>query len=194
MKLEHLRGAQIESRIDVLAALRIAVFREWPYLYKGSAEYEKHYLQPYLRCADSLVLLVWDGAHCVGASTVIPLPHASAEAQAPFHAQGDRLEEIAYFGESVLLKPYRGRGFGVRFFEERETHARALGLSRCVFCSVQRAENDPRRPADWVPNDAFWTHRGYRPLTTIKTEWSWPDIGEQASSAKPMKFWERCLP
>ena len=40
LSLEELAGANIESVIDDLAGLRMAVFREFPYLYEGSLEYE----------------------------------------------------------------------------------------------------------------------------------------------------------
>ena len=32
---------------DDVAALRIAVFRDWPYLYDGTVEYERSYLESY---------------------------------------------------------------------------------------------------------------------------------------------------
>ncbi len=41
-------------------------------------------------------------------------------------ANGYDPAEVFYLGESVLLSEYCGRGIGVRFFEQREAHARAL--------------------------------------------------------------------
>lgn len=193
LDVEALRGAEIECELDALAALRIAVFRDWPYLYEGTADYEKHYLQMYLDCPDSLAILVWDGDTCVGASTVLPLTAAPAELQQPFVDAGMALNEIDYFGESLLLPAYRGQGLGVKFFELREAHARALGLNSCAFCSVVRDEQDPRKPGDYSGNDAFWRKRGYVPASTLRATLAWPDIGEAQSSDKPMAFWMRWL-
>ena len=193
LRTELLRGERIRDRLDALADLRIAVFRDWPYLYEGSRQYEAHYLDVYLRSPRSLAILVWDGDACIGASTVLPLADAGAEAQQPFRDGGHQIEAIDYFGESVLLRPYRGRGLGVKFFELREAHAREQGLSLCAFCSVDRPADDPRRPADYVPNDRFWTQRGYRKAPEIVTSFSWPDIGHSESTAKPMTFWLRRL-
>lgn len=193
LRIEPLRGEQITGRLDALADLRIAVFREWPYLYEGSREYERKYLDTYVRCPRSLAVLVWDGERCVGASTVLPLAEAGAEAQQPFVDGGHDVAAIDYFGESLLLREYRGQGLGVRFFEEREAHARELGLSLCAFCAVDRAPDDPRKPRDYVANDAFWSRRGYRKAPEIVTRFSWPDIGETASTPKPMTFWLRDL-
>jgi GNAT superfamily N-acetyltransferase len=194
LRVELLRGEQIRGHLDALADLRIAVFHDWPYLYEGSREYEAHYLDVYLRSPRSLAILLWDGTACVGASTVLPLADAGAEAQQPFRSGGHHhIGEIDYFGESVLLRQYRGRGLGVKFFELREAHAREQGLPVCAFCAVDRPTNDPRKPADYVPNDRFWTQRGYRKAPEIVTTFSWPDIGDSAASAKPMTFWLRRL-
>ena len=191
LRFEQLHGADIERHIDALAALRIAVFRDWPYLYEGTREYEKRYLQTYLQCPRSLAILVWDGEACIGASTVQPLADAPIDMQQPFIDAGMDLSKIDYFGESVLLRAYRGQGLGVKFFEYREAHARALGLSTCAFCAVQRSDNDARRPQDYVPNDVFWTKRGYRKEPQLRTTLNWPDVGESVSSDKPMTFWLR---
>jgi len=194
LRIEQLHGAEIASQLDALADVRIAVFRAFPYLYEGSRDYERHYLQTYIDCPRSLAILVWDGDRCVGASTVLPLADAGAEAQAPFIAGGHDIREIDYFGESVLLPEHRGFGVGVKFFELREAHAAALGLKVCAFCAVQRPDDHPLKPAGYVPNDRFWSKRGYVQAPEIVTTFSWPDIGETESTPKPMTFWLRRLP
>lgn len=193
LRLQRLAGREIAAHLDALAELRIRVFHDWPYLYEGTREYEAHYLQVYLDCPRSLCVLAWDDARCVGASTCLPLADALPDMQAPFVSAGLDLARIDYFGESVLLREYRGQGVGAAFFAEREAHARALGLAACAFCAVDRADDDPRRPADYVGNDAFWTRRGYRRQPRMQSTFSWPDIGETVSSAKTMTFWMREL-
>lgn len=193
LRVETLRGAQIGAQIEALAALRIAVFRDWPYLYDGTLDYEQQYLQMYLHCTRSLVVLIWDGAQCVGASTALPLVDAPTHMQQPFIDAGERRDDVLYFGESVLLPAYRGRGLGVKFFALREAHARALGLARCAFCAVDRPADHPLKPADYVSNDAFWQRRGYVRQPQLHTTLSWQDIGEAMPGAKPMTFWMRTL-
>ncbi len=193
LRIDSRYGAQIALDLDSLADLRCRVFRDWPYLYEGSREYEARYLKVYVDCPRALAILVWDGERCVGASTVIPLSDAPHDMQQPFIDAGMDLSRIDYFGESVLLSPYRGRGLGVKFFELREAHARALDLPVCAFCAVQRADDHPLKPADYVGNDAFWHKRGYRMAPELQTALEWPDIGETASTRKPMMFWQRTL-
>lgn len=193
LRIESLRGPGIATQLEALAALRIAVFREWPYLYAGSADYERRYLDVYLKSPRSLAVLAWDGTQCVGASTALPLADAGEDAQRPFREAGHDLDAIDYFGESVVLEPWRGRGLGGRFFEEREAHARQLGLPLCAFCAVVRPDDHPAKPPGHQGNAAFWRRRGYRPETGLTTSFAWPDLGETESSAKPMAFWLRDL-
>jgi GNAT superfamily N-acetyltransferase len=190
MHFEIIQGPAIEPHIDDLARLRISVFRDFPYLYDGSPEYEARYLSTYARSPDSVFVLAFDGDQVVGASTGMPMSEETEEVKTPFLAHGWDPEQIFYFGESVLLPAYRGRGVGVRFFEEREKHARNLGRFRwCTFCAVERPADHPRRPADYVPLNNFWRRRGFQHHPELHTTFSWRDLDEETESAKPMSFW-----
>ncbi len=187
-------GAGIEEVFDDLAKLRIAVFRDYPYLYEGSVEYEKGYLQTYLQSEQSFLFAVYDGDTMVGATTCIPLKDETAEIRKPFEDAGFDVEAICYFGESILLPAYRGLGFGHRFFDEREAHARTTGdFAMCCFCSVDRGNNHPLKPTDYRSNDAFWLKRGYQKEPALQSIMEWPDLGEPASTPKTMIFWTKPL-
>jgi GNAT superfamily N-acetyltransferase len=191
MQFLSLHGAQIMPCLEELAQLRIRVFREFPYLYDGSLDYEKKYLRAYINSPRSLVFLIRDGGRAVGATTAQPLADADPEFQQAFVKQGMKLEDVYYFGESVLLPEYRGRGFGHRFFDERETHARALGFPVTTFCAVARDNQHPLRPADYVPHDVFWTKRGYTRAEGLACTYRWKDIDQPEQTDKLMQFWIR---
>ena len=102
---------------------------------------------------------------------------------------------VFYFGESILLPQYRGRGLGRRFFDVRETHAASFGSYRFTcFCAVERPADHPLRPAGYRPLDSFWTLRGYRRDPALRSVFSWPDLGETVSTPKTMIYWIRPLP
>ncbi|GAB3910639.1 GNAT family acetyltransferase [Larkinella knui] len=188
------KGPEIESVFEELAALRIAVFRDYPYLYEGTISYEKDYLKTYAQSARALLFAVYDGLKMVGATTCIPLRDETADIRKPFEQAGFDLDTVFYFGESILLPAYRGRGLGHRFFDEREAHARRFGSFRMTcFCSVERPENHPAKPPDYRPNDAFWIKRGYRKEPSLRSTLEWPDLGEVISTPKPMVYWVRDL-
>ncbi len=193
MRIETFTGEAIVAYILDLAELRVEVFREWPYLYDGTADYEAQYLTRYVSCPRSLAVLVFDGDRVVGASTAMPLEDEVDDFRGPFEARGLNPSEFFYFGESVLLESYRGQGIGVRFFEEREAQAVRLGFPRTCFCAVERPPEHPARPADYVPLDAFWGRRGYRKHPELNTTFPWKDVGQAEETSKPMTFWLKTL-
>ncbi|NEX48485.1 GNAT family N-acetyltransferase [Pseudotabrizicola algicola] len=188
-----LQGAELEAQLDAVAGLRIAVFRDWPYLYDGTLEYERDYLQTYRDSAHALLVGAFDGDRLIGASTSTPMEDHAEEFAAPLAGLGLPLSAILYGAESVVLPEYRGFGLGHRFFDLREDHARALGRSHVAFCSVQRPDGHPARPAEARSNDAFWRGRGYAPLPGMLAEFSWRDVGDEVETRKPLQFWMRAL-
>ena len=174
--------------------MRIQVFREFPYLYDGSAAYEEGYLKTYVDAPSSVMVLVQDGERVVGASSGLPLAAEPPNVIEPFLAHGYDPLRIFYYGESVLLPEYRGRGLGKRFFEEREAHVRALGrFDLACFCAVERPADHPRRPAGYLPLDKLWNRQGFVRHPKLHTTFSWRDLDEDTESSKPMVFWLKKL-
>lgn len=194
LRLERLSGEQLTHYIPELAQLRIRVFRDFPYLYDGDLDYEQRYLQTYIEAPDSVIVLAFDGDKVVGASTGIPLKYETAEVKQPFINAGYDVDKVFYCGESVLISDYRGQGAGVAFFEHREAHAEEVGgFDYSCFCGVQRPEDHPRRPVDYVPLDNFWGKRGYEKQLELNTTFNWKELGETEESPKPMTFWMKKL-
>jgi len=191
--VERLTGAALEAALPDVARLRIAVFRDYPYLYDGDAEYEERYLQVY-RDSDAAILVgAYDGDTLVGAATGTPMEDHAADFGAALAGCGVPLERIFYCAESVLLPAYRGRGIGHRFFDLREDHARALGRTHAAFCGVVRPEDHPARPAEYRPLDAFWRKRGYAPVEGAIAHFRWKELGEAEESDHALQFWMRAL-
>ncbi len=188
-----LHGTELEQALESVAQLRIAVFRDWPYLYDGDLYYERRYLRTYLDSADAILVGAFDGDRLVGAATGTPMEDHAAELGAPLTAAGFALDQVFYCAESVLLPQYRGQGVGHAFFDLREAHARALGRRWSAFCAVIRPDDHPARPADYRPLDEFWRKRGYAPMPGVTAEFSWRDVDATEETAKEMQFWIREL-
>ncbi|MCV0397654.1 MAG: GNAT family N-acetyltransferase [Rhizobiaceae bacterium] len=192
--VRRLSSAEIRRYRDDLAALRIEVFRDWPYLYDGDLDYERRYLETYLQASGAVVIGAFDGANLVGAATAAPLVEHEEAFAAPLAAAGFDPGSIFYFGESVLRARYRGQGIGVAFFEQRERAAREAGYATCLFSAVVRPTDHSARPKDHVPLDGFWTKRGYSRLEGATTRYAWRDVGDTVETDKPMEYWIRHLP
>ena len=191
LRLQNFHGPELEPHLDALGTLRITVFREYPYLYDGSLEYERDYLRVYLCSKGSLVVLAFDGDRVVGATTCLPMLDEGPEFQAAFLKAGYDLSTICYFGESILLPQYRGKGIGKAFFTRREAHVQALGLKLSTFCAVDRPADHPLRPTGYRPLDDFWRSLGYTKRSELQATFEWKEIGEEIESPKALTFWTK---
>ena len=190
IRLIRCSGEQLRRHIPDLARLRIRVFRDFPYLYDGDMDYESWYLGTYVKCESAVIVVVLDGDRVVGASTGMPLHYENPDFQRPFIENGYDLKNIFYCAESVLDPDYRGHGIGVRFFEERESHARNLGgFDWLTFCAVERSPDHPRCPRGYVPLDRFWRNRGYTRHPELRTTFRWKDLDESEQSPKQLTYW-----
>ena len=186
-------GPEIAEVIEPFARLRIAVFRDWPYLYDGDLDYERRYLADYAQ-GGAILVAAYAGERLVGASTGMPLSdHADEFAEALTSFSQD-IKTIFYCAESVLLPDHRGQGAYRRFFTEREAYARARGFTHATFCGVLRPDDHPLRPAGHEPLDPVWRRYGYAPVPGAIARFKWRDIGQTAETAKPLQFWIKPLP
>ncbi len=191
MTYRPLRGAEIQPYINQLGELRIAVFREFPYLYDGDLDYERSYLRVYAESPQSLVVLLEVDDRPVGATTCLPMTDEEAEFQTPFRDAGFDLGEVFYFGESIILPEFRGQGAGATFFDLRERHAAELGYRYTTFCAVDRPQNHPARPSGYRPLDAFWTRRGYERREDLRFNLTWKEVGAAEESSQSLTYWLR---
>lgn len=188
-----LRGPDLLPVLDDVARLRIRVFNDWPYLYQGSLDYERDYLAAYAATPDAVCVVARAGDEVVGASTGLPLLDDGPAFRQPFEAAGIDPARVFYFGESVLLPAWRGRGIGHAFFDAREAHARVLGrFAMTAFCAVDRAGDDPRRPPGHRDNDVFWRRRGYARQPGMTMHLRWDEVG-RGEVSHPLTFWTRAL-
>lgn len=187
-----LTGEAVTGVLENLARLRITVFRDWPYLYDGDEGYEREYLKAYT-APGAIVVAAMDGDRMVGVATGAPMEDHAEDFAAAFANRPERLEDIFYCAESVLLPEYRGHGLGHAFFDGREEQARSLGRRYSAFCSVIRPADHPARPANYRPLDGFWHKRGYEPLPGVIANFHWRDLGDAEETTKQLQFWMKPL-
>ncbi len=192
IRVARLTGEALGAALDDVARLRIEVFRAYPYLYDGDADYERAYLQTYRDSPDAILVGAFDGSRLVGASTGTPMED-HAEFATAFAGQDIDLKDIFYCAESVLLPDYRGQGVGHAFFDHREAHGRALGRKYSAFCGVVRGGDHPLRPDGYEPVDAFWRKRGYAPVEGAVANYRWKDLDQQDETDHALQFWMREL-
>lgn len=193
--VRRLSTDEIKTEIQSLARLRIEVFRDFPYIYDGSSDYEVRYLKKYLTSPRAALIGAFDENSIIGVASCLPLLDEDPAVQKPFVDKGFNLHKVFYFGESVLKKKYRGQGIGKLFFQERESWARSFGqYDVTTFCAVKRPLEHPLRPSDYRSLDDFWISQGYQKHPELHTEFSWQDLGEADETFKKMIFWLKRWP
>ncbi len=194
LRIVTLPAARVAPLLPALARLRSVVFRDWPYLYDGDPLAEEAYLAPFTQSARAGLVVAFDGETPVGCATCLPLADADAEIAAPFRAGGLDVAAYFYFGESVLLPEYRGRGAGVAFFAAREAHARAVSdCGFATFCAVRRPNEHPLKPAGATTLHDFWRHRGYEPMPGLACVMRWKQVDTTDEVTNTLDFWRRAL-
>ena len=191
---QTLRGDLGDSFGDALrdvARLRLTLFREFPYLYEGTAEAEAEYLQTYAQTPGAALVLARDGERVVGAATAVPLSGEVEELQAPFRAAGIDPAQVLYIGEALLEDGYQNQGLGGQLLDRAEAQADALGLPLLAAAMVQRPDDHPLKPAGWRSPRSLAERRGYVMRPELDTTLTWQEVGESRPSPKPMRFWVR---
>lgn len=189
------QGKEINDWILTLADLRIEIFKEWPYIYNGDLEYEKKYLSRYAQANKSMIAIAFDQNKVIGATSCIWLPEEiDLEIKKPFIDHQFNPHKIAYFGESLLKKDYRGQGIGSQFMKLREEFSLDIcNANYAAFCSVVRPAQHPLKPKDYMSLENFWRSKGYTPQESMFCKMSWLDYDQKTQSEKKLQFWMKKL-
>ena len=182
-------GQAVADHLDTLASLRLDIFEEYPYLYRGRREDELAYLAGYADKPGACVILAENHGAVVGAATGMPLAQEDAALRDPFAASPYPLDAIYYVGELLFRPAYRSRGLGQRLLARMESHIRDLGGFRQIVCAtVERPADHPLRPADFIPIDRFLSRTGFARLDGIVTHFAWLEV-DGVKRDHTMQFW-----
>ena len=188
-------GKDIEQYFDDICRIRITVFKEWPYLYEGTVEYEREYLTHYFENDRSLCILIIADKKVVGISTSMPLAGEHEEFKKPVADFGFDISKIFYYSETCLLKEHRGKGIYRKIFSLREEHVKSFGddYHKVCFCSVIRPAEHPLKPKDYRPLEETWKRYEFYKVDGLTMTFLWTDIGENKETRKNLSVWMKDL-
>jgi len=188
-----LTGKAVADHLDALASLRLDIFQEYPYLYRGRREDELAYLASYAEKPGGCVILSEDDGTVIGAATGMPLIQEDAALRAPFAATSFPLDAIYYVGELLFRSAYRSCGLGQRLLSQMEEHILSLGAFRKIVCAtVERPDDHPMRPHDFIPITRFLARTGFVRLDGMTTHFTWFEI-DGVSRDHTMQLWMKDL-
>lgn len=191
------RHQDIEPYINSLAEFRIKYFREFPYLYYGSMEYEKDYLKGYLENLLTRFVIVKHNNEIVAIGTAIPLKGNFSINDDPvenFSKNGLLAWQYAYIGEVIVAEEHRGNMLATKVMKMLEDESRNMGFSGVCFLNVLR-DNHPLTPPDYKCPDELWIKMGWV-KTDIKTRYKWPTIqakGKSKEEEHELNYWIKSI-
>jgi GNAT superfamily N-acetyltransferase len=188
-----LTGAAIAGAVDDLATLRLEIFPEYPFLYRGLREDELTYLVTYADAPDACVILAYHGHAVVGAVAGMPLIHEDAHMLDAFAGTTFPLNEVYYVGELLFRPAYRNCGLGQKLLAQLEIHIRSLGCYRRLTCAtVERPDDHLLRPSDYISISRFLARTGFVRLSGVTTHFMWCET-DGVKRNHPMQFWIKNL-
>jgi GNAT superfamily N-acetyltransferase len=198
IKYLHYRGHDALKPLAEVSDLRIEYFREYPYLYVGTAEIEREYFEGFAGDPRALLIIAKEGAQTVAVSTAVPLVSQSEilrDAERAFSQAGLRPETFYYHGEIIITPECRGKGIAREIFQQEEQAARSLGFESFCLAAVVRSKDDPRRPKGYVDTDGVWESLGFR-RQDVTIDYHWPTMlhdGTVADVPNRMAFWMKAV-
>lgn len=189
----HIRsftGSQLKPYLHGLMKIRTEVFREYPYFEEPDLQRELQHLSKIISCKETIGVLIFDHTTLVGVSFGYPLSLEAEEILQPFHDLKIDIDKYFFFGDSALLKKYRGRGIGHHFFDAREAHVQHYQkYEHICFYFLDKIEEIPSKPADYIPLFDFWRKRGYNHHPEITNKVHWKETGSLIPIERQVSFW-----
>lgn len=182
------RGAQIAEVTETLFYLSKTIFRDFPYLFDGSTTTE-NYMERYAKMQHSFALIIHEGNNLVGAATACLLNEEWDIFRTPYKEAGFDLEKTFYFGEGILLPPYRGMGLYKTMMNERIQAAKKYGATKASFISVVRPSNHLLRPANYQELTPIWNKYGFFKDPKCDVKLSWKDVDKPEPDLKTLNAW-----
>ena len=187
-------GSTLKPYLHSIAKLRVEMFKDFPYFEDPDLAQETQYLRKIIAHKETIGVLIFDNTTLVGASLGCPLLIEEHAIHQPFLERKLDIASYFYFGDSALLKHYRGRGIGHHFFDAREAHvAHYKKYKHICFCIPTHSEVESARPPDYVPLFDFWRKRGYVHYPEMQSYLTWKTIGKAHPVEYPMSFWIKDL-
>lgn len=190
------RGQSITPYIKDITDFSITIYKEYPYLYDGTEEEYLPFIEHYSHSNYGIACLLFDDAKPIGVAIGMPMNEMREKYKQPFISARpqENCDELFYLGEFLLLKDYRGQGFGKQMYLELEQLIREdKGLKKICFCKIDESDHNPLIPKDYKPLDGFWEKLGFDRCDDITVTVYWRNVCEEDDSPHKMAYWLKSL-
>jgi ribosomal protein S18 acetylase RimI-like enzyme len=195
INIQAYQDTALAAEIGILSKFRLRYFREYPYLYVGTEDYEREYLARYIANPTARLLIARDAEKIVGVAigtmlsteTDFVVPQIEKQLQ-QHHIQP---QHCFYFGEMIFDPEHRSRGIGKQMLELLKNAGKEQGAERFCFLAINRQSTDVRRPVDYTDPDIIFEKLGFEKTDGLLTM-EWPTIqpdGRVEEATNRLDFW-----
>lgn len=185
-----------DQEIGMLAQMRITYFREYPYLYEGTTEYEINYLEEYKEKAlDAYLIQAFDEGQLVGILTGCAFTSdigVVRDGARLFKTDRFPIEQYYYIGEAIIIPEYQNQKILPRLLYRLVNEVKKLNKYQSLcFLTVVRQDNDSQKPLDYRSTDNLWEKLGCQ-RAGVKASFEWPTIMDDNSVKNifnEIEFW-----
>ena len=193
--LETFTGQAIVPYVKDITTLSLIIYKEYPYLYDGTEEDYLPAIEHYSHSEKGIACVLFDDTKPIGVAIGMPISEMREKYQQPFlHARPEENpDEIFYLGELLLLKEYRGQGFGKQMYLELERLVIEENFKKICFCKSNEDDPDPSiMPENYRPLDEFWKKLEFE-RCDVSVSVYWKNIFETDESPHELVYWIKSI-
>lgn len=195
-RIEVFKGAEIIPYVKKVTDLSLAIYREYPYLYEGTEEEYMPFIEHYAKSELGMACILFDDEKPVGVAIGMPMDTMRKKYQEPLLSKYPEanINSFFYLGEFLILKEYRGKGFGKQIYVELEQSIKKEKLFKTIcFCKIDEFELHPLKPDNYKSLDEFWRKLGFEQVEDLSTSVAWRNINELEDSPHKMVYWIKTM-
>lgn len=170
-KFDKFYGREISTHLLKVAEFRIRYFKDFPYLYDGSVEYEMSYLTGYADDPRSMLITVTNmNNELIAVSTSVPLVTTTNildGASELFRSNGLNPSTFFYYGEVIIDHSARKQGLAKSIYLMQDEHALNSGFENIAIATVIRLKGDHRQPEFYQSSDLVWKKMNFQKTNLI---------------------------
>ncbi len=163
--------------LPFVSNLRLTYFREYPYLYEGSIDEEKVYLDWLTKLPNSAVVVAYLKDEPVGFITGAPFCNYDEHFKGSielFESAGLKPSSYYYVSEVIVVPKHRGKGLARKLFAAIEEYAKRLHFTACCFVT-ESYEAHPLKPENYRSLTPLWHKLGYE-KSALSITYSWQTL------------------
>ncbi len=193
LETKILHGAKSQIYAELIAQLRIELFAEFPYLYKGTMDHDLSYLSVYFNSPNSSIILFFDKEELVGYSSSIPLSEEWDVIKEPFITNGLDLSKYLYVGEVMVKEGYRSWHLVHKILEIHNKKAAYYGFPYLAALTIDRPDDHPCKPVNYRTHDKLWQRFGWQKSSSLKARFDWEQIDTNRKELNDLSVWIKTL-